>query len=211
MSIKENVKTVFSDKVRFLILISTLLLTCYHIYQFFTTDNPICILRISIYVILSLIILLFNTKGMYFALIILSLVTSYFNSFVNFTQFFVLLIACRMNRKSEKWLLGVYALNESVALMLQNKDISHLIIHALTCFFFYMAYFYVNKPKKLVLLTDEEEIIKQLAEGKLQKEITLYSKNIIKEKLDHAKIRNHVIDTNELVTLYRQSHTQSHS
>lgn len=211
MSIKENVKTVFSDKVRFLILISTLLLTCYHIYQFFTTDNPICILRISIYVILSLVILLFNTKGMYFALIILSLVTSYFNSFVNFTQFFVLLIACRMNRKSEKWLLGVYALNESVALMLQNKDISHLIIHALTCFFFYMAYFYVNKPKKLVLLTDEEEIIKQLAEGKLQKEITLYSKNIIKEKLDHAKIRNHVIDTNELVTLYRQSHTQSHS
>lgn len=211
MSIKENVKTVFSDKVRFLILISTLLLTCYHIYQFFTTDNPICILRISIYVILSLVILLFNTKGMYFALIILSLVTSYFNYFVNFTQFFVLLIACRMNRKSEKWLLGVYALNESVALMLQNKDISHLIIHALTCFFFYMAYFYVNKPKKLVLLTDEEEIIKQLAEGKLQKEITLYSKNIIKEKLDHAKIRNHVIDTNELVTLYRQSHTQSHS
>ena len=211
MSIKENVKTVFSDKVRFLILISTLLLTCYHIYQFFTTDNTICILRISIYVILSLVILLFNTKGMYFALIILSLLTSYFNSFVNFTQFFVLLIACRMNRKSEKWLLGVYALNESVALMLQNKDISHLIIHALTCFFFYMAYFYVNKPKKLVLLTDEEEIIKQLAEGKLQKEITLYSKNIIKEKLDHAKIRNHVIDTNELVTLYRQSHTQSHS
>lgn len=208
--IKENVKSIFKDKIRLLILISTLLLTGYHIYQFFDTDNKICLLRVGIYAVLSIVIFLFNTKGMYFALIILALVTSYFNSFVNFTQFFVLLIACRMNRKSEKWLLGVYAINESIALMLQGREISHLIIHALTCFFFYLAYFYINKPKHLELLPDEEEIIKQLAEGKMQKEITLYSKNIIKEKLDHAKIRNHIIDTNELISLYRQSHDQSH-
>lgn len=72
--------------------------------------------------------------------------------------------------------------------------------------FFYLIYFFINRPKVLELEEDEELIIKELAKGKLQKEITLYSKNIIKEKIDHAKIRNHIMSTDELVTLYKQSH-----
>lgn len=204
-----NIKSFFSDNVRIIACLSSLALCGYHIYQYFLIGNNICFLRIAMYLILSLTIFMFSFKVMYLELIIMSLIASYFNSFINFTQFFVILLACRMYRKSENWLLALYALNESVALMVQGKNISHLIIHLLTCIFFYMIYFFINKPRVLDLKPDEEEIIKQLAAGKLQKQIDLYSKNIIKDKLDHAKDRNHIIDTDELVFLYKQSHPQS--
>lgn len=204
-----KLKSLFSDNVRIITCLSSLALCGYHIYQYFLIGNNVCFLRIAMYFVLSLTIFMFSFKVMYLELIIMSLVASYFNSFINFTQFFVILLACRMYRKSENWLLALYALNESVALMIQGKNISHLIIHLLTCIFFYMIYFFINKPKVLDLKPDEEEIVKQLAAGKLQKQIDLYSKNIIKDKLDHAKDRNHIIDTDELVFLYKQSHSQS--
>lgn len=211
MFIIENLKSFKKDNIRIITFLISLLLTAYHVYQYIDTTNPICFLRIGIYVVISLVILILGFSAMYFILIFLALITCYFNSFINFTQFFVLLLACRMYRRSEKWLLAIYVINESVALMIQGKEISHLLIHILTCVFFYLIYFYINKPKVLVLEKDEEEIIRQLADGKLQKEIDLYSKNIIKQKLDFAKVRNHVLSTDELVTLYRQSHPQSHT
>lgn len=210
MSVRENIKSFKNDNIRIITFLISLLLTGYHIFQYITTGNEICFLRIAIYAIISFVILLLGFKIMYLILILLALLTCYFNSFVNFTQFFVLLMACRMNRRSEKWLLAIYGINESIALMVQGKDISSLLIHMLTCVFFYLIYFFINRPKVLDLKPDEEEIIKQLAAGKMQKEIELYSKNVIKDKLDHAKDRNHIIDTNELITLYRQSHPQSH-
>ena len=204
-----KLKSLFSDNVRIIACLSSLALCGYHVYQYFLIGNNICFLRIAMYLILALTIFMFSFRIMYLELIIMALIASYFNSFINFTQFFVILLACRMYRKSENWLLALYALNESVALMIQGKNISHLIIHLLTCIFFYMIYFFINKPKVLDLKPDEEEIVKQLAAGKLQKQIDLYSKNIIKDKLDHAKDRNHIIDTEKLVFLYKQSPTQS--
>ena len=204
-----KLKSLFSDNVRIIACLSSLALCGYHVYQYFLIGNNICFLRIAMYLILALTIFMFSFRIMYLELIIMALIASYFNSFINFTQFFVILLACRMYRKSENWLLALYALNESVALMIQGKNISHLIIHLLTCIFFYMIYFFINKPKVLDLKPEEEEIVKQLAAGKLQKQIDLYSKNIIKDKLDHAKDRNHIIDTDELVFLYKQSHSQS--
>lgn len=206
MKIKDNIKSFRKDTVRIITFLISLLLTGYHVYQYIELQNPICFLRIGIYGFISLIILFLGFSAMYFILIFLALLTCYFNSFINFTQFFVLLLACRMNRKSEKWLLALYSINESVALMVQGKNISHLLIHLLTCVFFYLIYFYINKPKVLDLKEDEEEIVKQLAQGKLQKQIDLYSKNTIKDKLDHAVDRNHLLNSDELVFLYRQAH-----
>ena len=169
MFIIENVKSFKNENIRIVTFLISLLLTGYHVFQYIDTGNPICFLRIAIYGVISLAVLLLGFSAMYFILIFLALLTCYFNSFINFTQFFVLLLACRMYRKSENWLLALYALNESVALMIQGKNISHLIIHLLTCVFFYMIYFFINKPKVLDLKPDEEEIVKQLAAGKLQK------------------------------------------
>lgn len=206
MEIKNNLHSFKNDIIRLLAFLTSVILCGYHVWQYIQFDSSICILRIAIYGVTSLTILLLGMKALYFILIILALLASYFNSFVNFTGFFVVLLACRMNRRSEYWLLTIYGINESVALMYQGKDISHLLIHLLTCLFFYVIYFYINKPKALELKEDEELIIKELAAGKLQKEIDIYSKNIIKEKLDHAKIRNHIASTEELVMIYKQSH-----
>ena len=210
MHIRDSLKSLKKDNVRIAILIVTILLCGYHIFEFLEIDNVVCLFRVGVYAILSLIIMFYNLKVMYVTLIIIALVASYFNHFLNFTSFFVLLLACRMYRKSETMLLVIYGINCSIAMFFQGRDIMDLLSHIGTCTFFYLIYFFLNRPKTLELKPDEEAIIQELAEGKLQKEITLYSKNIIKDKLDHAKDRNHIISTDELVTLYRQSHTQSH-
>lgn len=121
MDIKCNIKSFFSDNVRILICLTTLALCGYHIYQYITMDNPICILRIVMYGIISLSVFMLGLTSTYLVLIVLALISSYFNSFVNFTGFFVILLACRMNRRSEKWLLGIYAINESIALIFSIK------------------------------------------------------------------------------------------
>lgn len=211
MNIKYNIKSFFKDNLRIAIFLITIALTGYHCYEYFETGNSICFFRIGMYLLLAITTLISSLKVVYVVLIIMALVASYFNHFLNFTSFFVLLLACRMNRRSEGTLLIVYAVNEAIALHLKDCTIIDLLVHITTCAFFYLIYFFVNKPKVLELKEDEETIIKEMADGKLQKEITLYSKNIVKEKLDHAKIRNHLIDTNELITLYRQSHPQSHT
>lgn len=206
MKIKENIKSFFTDKIRVISFLLSLFLCFYHVWQYIEFQALNIILRVIMYGVFSFTILIFGLRFLYYTLIIMSLLACYFNSFMNWTSFFVLLLACRMNRSSEKWLLAIYALNESFALIYQGKGIDELVIHITTAAFFYLIYFFINKPKQLILKPDEEEIIKQLAEGKMQKEIDLYSKNVIKDKIDHALIRNHLIDKNELINLYRQSH-----
>lgn len=206
MKIKENIKSFFTDKIRIVSFLLAIFLCAYHIWQYIESPMLHIMLRVIMYGVFSITILILGLKFLYSTLIIMSLIACYFNSFMNWTSFFVLLLACRMNRSSEKWLLPIYALNESFALIYQGKGIDELVIHIITAAFFYLIYFFINKPKQLILEPDEEEIVKQLANGKMQKEIDLYSKNIIKDKIDHALIRNHLIDKNELINLYRQSH-----
>lgn len=111
MFIIENVKSFKNDNIRIVTFFISLLLTGYHVFQYIDTGNPICFLRIAIYGVISLAVLLLGFSAMYYILIFLALLTCYFNSFINFTQFFVLLLACRMNRNSEKWLLPIYCIN----------------------------------------------------------------------------------------------------
>lgn len=207
--IKNNIKSFIHDNIRVATFVVTMLLCTYHIYEFIQIDNPICLLRVAMYFLLSLTVVMFNLEVVYIILIVMALIASHFNHFLNYTSFFVLLLACRMNRRSEKMLLLIYGVNEAIALHIQDRTIIDLLTHLTTCTFFYLIYFFVNRPKVLELKEDEEQIIKEMAEGKLQKEITLYSKNIVKEKLDHAKVRNKILSTDELITIYRQSHPQS--
>lgn len=185
------------------IIIITFLLVGIHTVQYILSGYSFPILlRVVMYAIFGLSVLFIGKKALYIDLIIFSLIAAYFNSFINFTSFFVILMSCRIYRQTESWVLMLYAINQSIAMMVQNYEISHLIIHFLTCAFFYIIYFYINKPKLLDLTEDERAILEEMKNGKLQKEITLFSKNIVTKKLQDAKTRNHIATTEELLAKY---------
>ena len=114
MHIRDSLKSLKKDNVSIASLIVTILLCGYHIFEFFEIDNVVCLFRVGVYAILSLIIMFYNLKVMYVTLIVIALVASYFNHFLNFTSFFVLLLACRMYRKSETMLLVIYGINTEI-------------------------------------------------------------------------------------------------
>lgn len=201
MSVKENVSSLKSDKIRLLICILALCLASFHLFQFTRSGNEACLLRVSIYLIGSVIVFLFGNKALFFILITSSLIASYFNAFINFNSFFVILLSCRLYRKTEKYLLIIYAVNEILALIVQNKEITHLMIHFLTCTFFYLVYFYVNTPT-LKLTNDEIKILQELKEKKMLKCCDSFSKNILTQKLKIARERNNIDTTAELLAMF---------
>lgn len=202
MSIKSNFASLKNDKSRLILCLLTLFLTVLHVCQFINSNyNLNCLLRICIYFLGVIGIALFGKKALFVVLIVSSLVASYFNSFVNFNSFFVILLSCRLYRKTEKYLLLIYVVNEIVALIIQDKQITHLIIHLLTCMFFYVIYFYVNE-KTLKLTNDEVKILQELKEKKMLKCCDSFSKNILTQKLKIARERNNIDTTAELLAMF---------
>jgi hypothetical protein len=93
-----------------------------------------------------------------------------------------------------------------IALLVQDKEITHLLIHFATCAFFYVVYFYIN-DNKLNLTEDEIKILEELKEKKMLKCCDSFSKNILTQKLKQARDRNG-IDTNaELLARYNIQNT----
>lgn len=207
MNIKDNLVMLKTDKARLLISVLTFCLAIFHSFQFVSSDyNLNCLLRICIYFVGSVSIVFLGRQALFVVLIITSLVASYFNSFVNFNSFFVVLLSCRLYRKTEKWVLFLYVINEMIALLVQDKEITHLLIHFATCAFFYVVYFYIN-DNKLNLTEDEIKILEELKEKKMLKCCDSFSKNILTQKLKQARDRNG-IDTNaELLARYNIQNT----
>lgn len=207
MNVKDNLVMLKTDKTRLLISVLTFCLAIFHSCQFVSSDyNLNCLLRICIYFAGSVCIVFLGRQALFVVLIVTSLVASYFNFFDNFNSFFVVLLSCRLYRKTEKWVLFLYVINELSALLVQDKEITHLLIHFATCAFFYVVYFYVN-DKKLNLTEDEIKILEELKEKKMLKCCDSFSKNILTQKLKQARERNG-IDTNaELLARYNIQNT----
>lgn len=198
-----KIKELLKNKDRLYLVIITLCLTAYHTWQYVMSGYRLnALLRVVMYLVFAVTTFFLGKKALYTNLIIFALVASYFNSFINFTSFFVILLSCRINRKTETKLLILYAVNESIALMIQHYEISHLIIHALTCLFFYQIYFYINKPAGLELTEDEIKILEELNEKKLMKACTSFSKNTMTQKLQEARKRNNISTNAELLAEY---------
>lgn len=67
--------------------------------------------------------------------------------------------------------------------------------------------FSINKPTALNLTDDEKLILTELAKGKLQKEIGLFSEQTITHKVKSARERNLCNSTGELVEKFKQENS----
>ena len=118
-----------------------------------------------------------------------------------------MLIAIGANPKLKKVAHWIYIVNVVISFSLKRLDIIAFLIHVVYVYMFQIKMNYVfaiHKPTALNLTEDEKAILTELAKGKLQKEIVLFSEQTITHKLKNARERNMCSSTGELVEKFRQ-------
>lgn len=142
---------------------------------------------------------------MSFALLVFSCVLVYVNNFYNYATIFFMLIAVGANPKLRKVAPWIYLVNVIVSFTLKRLGIIPFVIHVVYMFMFQIKVNYVfsvNKPETLNLTDDEKLILDELLDGKMQKEINLYSQQTITAKIKSARERNLCETTAELMSMY---------
>ena len=161
--------------------------------------------------LISLGIFLFGRKGLAYALLAYSCALVYINNFYNYATIFFMLVAVGANPKLKKVAPCVYIINVVISFALKRLGIIPFLIHVVYCVLFHtkMRYvFSVNKPSKLNLTDDERQILDLKLQGKMQKEIDLYSPQTITAKMKSARERNLCETTEELMAKYAKEKEQ---
>ena len=209
MSIKQNITLLKNDKKLALIFLLHLLLIALHIYENYVGSIEYhWYLRAGGCAVISLGIFFFGRKGLAYGLMIFSCTLVYINNFYNYATIFFMLIAIGANPKLKLVAPWIYLVNVFIAFSLKRFGITPFIIHIIYCIMFYIKINYIfeiHKPEKLNLTEDEKAILTELAKGKLQKEVDLFSQQTISHKLKNARERNMFDTTAELVENFKKN------
>lgn len=135
----------------------------------------------------------------------------YFNRFQNYTSWGIIMVLIWNKPERQNILLPAYALAVLVCLLLNERGVSHAVIHYGNCVWMFIV---MNKHRKqaitnhIDLTPDETKIIEQLQDGRTIKEIEGFSRNTIYKRLTEARTRNKCATNGELLALYHN--TKSH-
>lgn len=133
--------------------------------------------------------------------------------FNNFSALLCLFMAILVYPKIKNYLMIGYLFITALAFALNTEPMHLFLIHAIRSMWLFTIYdfaIYCNYTRKPVILTeDEQQIIAQLCEGKLQKELELngYSESTIRRRLDSAMKRNDIKSKDELKDLYKKCYS----
>ena len=195
-----------NDRELAMIFFMHLFLIALHVYENFVGNIEYhWYLRAGGCGVIAICIFLFGRKGLSYGLLIYSCTLIYINNFYNYATIFFMLIAIGANQKLKKPALIIYLVNVVVSFTLKRLGIIPFLIHVTYIFMFYTKIKYVftvNKPSKLNLTDDERKILDELAAGKLQKEIEMFSAQTVTAKIKNARERNLCSTTSELLALY---------
>lgn len=205
LSLRKRVQVVNSDKVLLSIILIHLLLAFFHLAYSFYSEHYQCYIRCGFCVLIATSSFFFLRRGFSFSILAYGLVLLYFNNFFNYTSFLFVLFAIYCTPRIQKPALILYALNVFIALAIKRCEIMTLGIHGMNCFLFYTCAKYLFAaitPSTLLLTDDERNVIHEMATGKLQKEIDLFSQNTITKLLKNAMERNLCKTKAELIHKY---------
>lgn len=209
--LKQKYLLLINDKELLKIFLLHLLLIALHFYEYKTSSIEYhWYLRAGGCGVIALFIFLFGRKGLAYGLLIFSCSLVYINNFYNYATIFFMLIAIGANLKLKKVAPWIYLINVVISFSLKRLDIVAFLIHIVYIFMFQIKMNYVfaiNKPDKLNLTDDEKAILSELAKGKLQKEIGLFSEQTITHKIKSARERNLCNSTGELVEKFKQENS----
>ena len=204
--LKSRIELLANDKDLLKILILHLLLIVLHVYENYVGEIEYhWYLRAGGCGLIALCIFLFGRKGLSYGLIVYSCTLVYVNNFYNYATIFFMLIAIGANPKLRKVAPWIYLVNIVISYTLKRLGIIPFLIHCTYVVMFYtkMGYiFSVNKPETLNLTDDERQILDLKLQGKMQKEIDLFSPQTITAKMKSARERNLCETTEELMAKY---------
>lgn len=205
MTLKKRWQILKSDKVLFAIFAIHILLVFFHCTYSFYTEYLQCFIRAGFCFLIAASTFFFLRTGFSITILLYSYVLLYFNNFYNYTSFLFVLFAIYGTPKIKKPAYMFYALNVFIAFAIKEREILTLGIHGMNCFLFYVCakYLFAAIPQTTLLLTDDERIVlRELAGGKLQKQIEQFSVNTVTKLLKNAMERNNCKSKTELIHKY---------
>ena len=195
-----------NDKQLLLIMLLHIVLIGLHVYEWQVDDiEYYWYLRAGGCGLIALGIFFFGRKGLAWSLMIFACTLVYINNFYNYAPIFFMLVIIGADPKLKKVAPIVYLVNVFVAYIMKRLGITPFMIHLVYCVMFYtkMNYvFAIHKPEKLNLTDSERQILDLKLQGKMQKEIDLYSPQTITAKMKSARERNLCETTEELMAKY---------
>lgn len=207
---RNRIELLKNDKKLLLIFFLHLLLIALHVYENYVGNIEYhWYLRAGGCGLISFCIFFFGRKGLAWALMIYACVLIYINNFYNYATIFFMLVAIGADPKLKKVAPFIYITNVFIAFTLKRLGITPFSIHLVYCVMFYTKIGYVfaiHKPETLNLTQDEKKILEELAKGKMQKEIDLYSQQTISGKLKNARERNLLETTADLVQKFKSEY-----
>lgn len=210
--LRNRIELLKNDKQLALIMLLHIVLIGLHVYEWKVGDiEYYWYLRAGGCGVIALFIFLFGRKGLAWSLVIFACTLVYINNFYNYATIFFMLVAMGADPKLRKVAPWVYLVNVFIAYTMKRLGITPFIIHLIYCVMFYtkMNYvFAIHKPEKLNLTDSERQILDLKLQGKMQKEIDLYSPQTITAKMKSARERNLCETTEELMAKYAKEKEQ---
>lgn len=204
--LRNRIELLKNDKQLALIMLLHIVLIGLHVYEWQVGDiEYYWYLRAGGCGVIALFIFLFGRKGLAWGLVIFACTLVYINNFYNYATIFFMLVAMGADPKLRKVAPWIYLVNVFVAYTMKRLGITPFAIHLIYCVMFYtkMNYvFAIHKPEKLNLTDSERQILDLKLQGKMQKEIDLYSQQTITAKMKSARERNLCETTEELMAKY---------
>ena len=204
--LRNRIELLKNDKQLALIMLLHIVLIGLHVYEWQVGDiEYYWYLRAGGCGLIALFIFLFGRKGLAWSLVIFACTLVYINNFYNYATIFFMLVAMGADPKLRKVASWIYLVNVFVAYTMKRLGITPFMIHLIYCVMFYtkMNYvFAIHKPEKLNLTDSERQILDLKLQGKMQKEIDLYSPQTITAKMKSARERNLCETTEELMAKY---------
>ena len=204
LSVSKKFQVLKSDRLLFAIFLIHLLLAFFHLaYSFYTENNPTqCYIRAGFCAGIALATYLFLRGGFSITILAYACVLLYFNNFFNYTSFLFVLFAIYATPKLQPYAVVLYAIAVFVVFALKGYAILTLGIHGLNCVLFYVCarYLFAANPQTTLLLTDDERLVlRELADGKMQKQIEAFSPNKVTKVIKNAMERNSCKTKTELL------------
>lgn len=186
-----------------------------YVWLGFTEGFSVCIYAMIVLDLLFIPATLINNSVVFPAYLVvfsvgLVFITAFIQSelFNNYSALLCIFIAILIFPKLKNFFMGIYLVTAAIAFCVAHDPVYYLVIHfarALWLFTVHNFIIYSKYERKPVILFEEEiEILEQLTDNKLQKEIELngLSERTIRRRLDTAKRRNGLKSTDELKELY---------
>lgn len=216
-----RLRVIKTDRIQWTICLASVVLLACHVWQFFDSGymfQPLT--RIVLYPALIISVFFFGRNAILYVFLIFGYVTALDVTFENYTPFIVVVLFCFIKGKEpvskNKGFyilhLGLYALCALISCQRHDKDASHIVIHFVNCAWIYLVvYFFIKKgkPKRHLKLDDVQmRILKELSEGKMQKEIDFVNKNTVTNKIHDALIENNLMTKEQLLMRFIEEYVE---